>query len=125
MNGDKMNKSAKDYIKTIYILKNRNKCVHSIDVAHEMGFSKASVSVAMANLRKNDIIVMNKGGEIEFTINGKKVAADIYERHRTLSEFLQAVAGVDESTAARDADRMEHYISDPTYDGIRRFMRFG
>ncbi len=117
-----MNKSAKDYIKTIYSLKNRHKCVHSVDVANEMGFSKASVSVAMANLRKNDIIEMKKGGEIDFTVNGKRIADDIYERHMILSKFLQAVAGVDQTTAEGDADIMEHYISESTYNGIRRFV---
>jgi len=117
-----MNKSAKDYIKTIYILKHRQKRVHSVDIAHEMGLSRASVSVAMANLREKNIIEMKKGGEIEFTVNGENIAADIYERHRILSGFLQTVAGVDAITAEGDAGRMEHYISDSTFAGIRRFF---
>ena len=66
-----MNKSAKDYIKTIYILKLRQSRVHSVDIAREMGFSKASVSIAMANLREQNIIEMKIGGEIEFTVNGE------------------------------------------------------
>ena len=117
-----MNKSAKDYIKTIYILKHRLKRVHSVDIAREMGFSKASVSIAMANLRQQNIIEMKKGGEIDFTVNGENIAADIYERQRILCGFLQAVAGVDEMTAEGDAGRMEHYISDSTFAGIRRFF---
>ena len=117
-----MNESAKNYIKTIYILKRRQKRVHSVDIAREMGFSKASVSIAMANLREQNIIEMKKGGEIEFTVNGECIAADIYERQRILCGFLQHVAGVDEKTAEYDAGRMEHYISDSTFAGIRRYI---
>ena len=61
-----MNESAEDYIKTIYILMRRNACVHSVDIARELGFSRASVSAAMTNLRGKEIIVMKKNGEIEF-----------------------------------------------------------
>ena len=118
-----MNRSAEDYIKTIYTLKMKHGCVHSVDVAHELGFSKASVSVAMANLREKNIIEMKKNGEIEFTENGNKLAAVIYERHSILSGFLQKVAGVDEKTASADACRIEHFISDSTYSGIKKFVR--
>ena len=117
-----MNESAKNYIRTIYILKHRLSRVHSVDVAREMGFSKASVSIAMANLREQNIIEMKKGGEIEFTSNGENIAADLYERQRVLCGFLQHVAGVDEKTAEGDAGRMEHYISDSTFAGIRRYI---
>ena len=92
-----MNESAEDYIKTIYILMRRNACVHSVDIARELGFSRASVSA-------------------------ERIAADIYEKHSTLSGFLQLVAGVDEQTAKDDACRMEHHISDSTYDGIKQYI---
>ena len=118
-----MSESAEDYIKTIYILKRRKGCVHSVDVANELGYSKASISVAMANLRKKDIIVMRKNGEIEFTKEGEKAALDIIEKHTTLSSFLQAVAGVDENTANKDACRMEHIVSRSTFDGIKRYIK--
>ena len=117
-----MNESAEDYIKTIYILMHKKECVHSVDIARELGFSRASVSAAMSNLRRQDVIVMKKNGEIEFTKKGERIATDIYEKHSTLSGFLQLVAGVDEKTAKDDACRMEHHISDSTYDGIRRFF---
>ena len=65
-----MNKSAEDYIKTIYLLKERQGCVRSVDIAREMSFSKASVSIAMSNLRKNNIIRMKENGEIELTPEG-------------------------------------------------------
>ena len=117
-----MNESAEDYIKTIYILMRRNACVHSVDIARELGFSRASVSAAMTNLRGKEIIVMKKNGEIKFTEKGERIAADIYEKHSTLSGFLQLVAGVDEQTAKDDACRMEHHISDSTYDGIKQYI---
>ena len=118
-----MNESAEDYIKTIYILKRKNGDVRSVDVARELGFSRASVSIAMSNLRNKDIIVMEKDGTIEFTENGKKIAEEIYEKYSMLISFLQNVAGVDEKTAMEDACKIEHCLSDPTYEGIRRYIR--
>jgi Mn-dependent DtxR family transcriptional regulator len=118
-----MNESAEDYIKTIYILKRKNGDVRSVDVARELGFSRASVSIAMSNLRNKDIIIMEKDGSIEFTENGKKIAEEIYEKYSMLISFLQNVAGVDEKTAMEDACKIEHCLSDPTYEGIRRYIR--
>ncbi len=118
-----MNESAEDYIKTIYILKRKNGDVRSVDVARELGFSRASVSIAMSNLRNKDIIVMEKDGTIEFTENGKKIAEEIYEKYSRLISYLQNVAGVDEKTAMEDACKIEHCLSDPTYEGIRRYIR--
>ncbi len=117
-----MNESAEDYIKTIYILKDRIGRVRSIDVAKELGFSRASVSTAMSNLKKNGIVIMQRNGEIDFTEGGEAIAREIYERHATLSDLLQAVAGVDERTAKEDACRIEHFLSKSTLEGIRRFV---
>lgn len=117
-----MNRSAEDYVKTIYILKKRIGCVHSVDVARETGFSKASVSVAMSNLRKDKIISMLRDGEIVFTPKGKRIAEAIYEKHAVLSKFLKTVAGIDERTAREDACRIEHCISDSAYNGIKKFV---
>ncbi len=117
-----MNESAEDYIKTIYILKDRIECVRSIDVARELGFSRASVSTAMANLKNKGIISMQRSGEIDFTESGKVVAQEIYERHATLSELLQTIAGVDERTAKEDACKIEHFLSKSTLDGIKRYI---
>jgi Mn-dependent DtxR family transcriptional regulator len=118
-----MNESAEDYIKTIYILKRRNGIVHSIDIAREMGFSRASVSTAMTKLRKKGIIVMEKNGIIDFTEKGAEIAEGIFEKYSTLIGFLQVVAGVDEATAREDACKMEHGLSETTYSGIRRLVR--
>ncbi len=118
-----VNKSAEDYIKTIYLLKERLGCVRSVDVAREMSFSKASVSVAMSNLRKKKIIRMKKNGEIELTPEGIKAAREICDKHSTLSDFLRAVAKVDEKTAKEDARWIGHYLSPSTYAGIKRYIQ--
>ncbi len=120
-----MNKSAEDYIKTIFMLKQKTDRLHSVDVARELGFSKASVSLAMSNLRKMDIIVMKRGGEIEFTPKGREIAENIYDRYVILCGFLQDIAGVDEDTAKKDAWSVGHYISDLTYEGIKKFVYCG
>ncbi|MBO4390911.1 MAG: metal-dependent transcriptional regulator [Lachnospiraceae bacterium] len=117
-----MNESAEDYIKTIYILKCRNGSVRSVDVAHELGFSRASVCAAMSNLRSKNMIRMDESGEISFTEEGLKTAEDLFDRFTTLCFFLQTVAGVDDQTAKEDACRIEHHISDRTYAGIRRYL---
>lgn len=117
-----MNRSEEDYIKTIYLLKERLGCVHSVDVAREMSFSKASVSAAMSNLRRKNIIRMKKNGEIELTPEGIKAATEICEKHSTLSVFLKTVAKVDEKTAKEDARWIGHYLSPSTYAGIKRYI---
>ena len=117
-----MKKSAEDYVNTIYILKERLGCVRSVDVAREMSFSKASVSIAMSNLRKKNIIRVKKNGEIELTPEGIKEARIICEKHSTLSDFLKIVANVDEKTAKEDARWIGHYLSASTYEGIKRFI---
>ncbi len=117
-----MNRSAEDYIKTIYILKTRTDSIRSVDVARELGYSKASVSLALSNLRKRDIIIMKKDGGIEFTQAGRKIAEEIYDRYVMLCSFLRDATGVDETTAKKDAWRIGYYLSDLTYEGIRQFI---
>ena len=117
-----MNKSAENYIKTIYLLKRENDSLRSVDIARELGFSRASVSLAMTNLRKKNIIVMKEDGEIEFTEKGREIAENIYDRYTMLCGFLHDVVGVDENTAKEDASSIGYYISDPTYEGIKRFV---
>jgi len=118
-----MNKSAEDYIKTIYTLIQKNKHVRSVDIAREIGFSKPSVSIAMANLRKNGIIEMQSDGEIKLTRKGKTIAKQIYERHIILIDFLCEIVGVDEETAKSDACKMEHDLSEVTYNGIKKYLQ--
>ncbi len=74
-------------------------------------------------LRKNSIVVVNQNGEIDFTEQGGRLAGEIHERHVTLRGFLRLAAGVDEGTAKEDAGRIEHHISEKTYNGIKSFIR--
>ena len=110
--------SAENYLETILILKTRNGSVRSIDIAHELDFSKPSVSVAMKRLRGKEYITVEDGGLIEFTEKGRKLAERIYERHVLLTKALVSL-GVDPETAAEDACRVEHYISQETFDKIK------
>ena len=119
-----MFESGEDYIETIYRLKKKNGYVYSIDVAKEMGFSRPSVSRAMSILREEGFITMDETSkEINLTEKGRKKAVEIYDRHKTLTQFLQKVAGVSEKVAETDACRIEHIISPSTFRGIKTFMK--
>ena len=113
--------SAEDYLETILILKNRLGNVRSIDIAHELSFSKPSVSVAMKNLRLNNYITVDENGYINLTDSGMAIAGKIYERHTFLTSFLTSI-GVDPETAAEDACKIEHVISQETFDAIKRHV---
>ena len=118
-----MYESGENYLETILILKEKQGLVRSIDIARALNFSKPSVSRAMGILRENGYIVMEPGGEIELTEKGQKKADGIYERHKLLTEFLHRVSGVDPRVAEEDACKMEHVISDATFQGIKEFMK--
>ena len=118
-----MYESGENYLETILILKEKQGLVRSIDIARALNFSKPSVSRAMGILRENGYIVMEPGGEIELTEKGQKKADGIYERHKLLTEFLHRVSGVDPRVAEEDACKMEHIISDETFQGIKEFMK--
>lgn len=121
--GSAMYESGENYLETILILKEKQGIVRSIDIARALNFSKPSVSRAMGILREDGYIVMEPGGEIELTEKGRRKAEGIYERHKLLTKFLQDVSGVDAKLAEEDACRMEHIISDETFQGIKRFMK--
>ncbi len=119
-----MLESGEDYIETIYKLKKVNGVVYSIDVARALGFSRPSVSRAMSILKEDGYILMDeKSKEINLTDKGKKKAADVYDRHQTLTAFLQKTAGVSPKVAETDACRIEHIISPSTFKGIKKFMK--
>ncbi len=118
-----MYESGENYLETILILKEKQGLVRSIDIARALNFSKPSVSRAMGILREDGYIVVEPGGEIELTEKGQKKADGIYERHKLLTEFLHRVSGVDPVVAEEDACKMEHIISDETFQGIKRFMK--
>lgn len=110
--------SGENYLEAILILKERNGYVRSIDVAHELGFSKPSVSRAMSVLKREGHIEMDGLNQILLTESGRKIAETIYERHQVLSKFLVSL-GVDEKIAVADACRIEHVISPESFDKIK------
>jgi Mn-dependent DtxR family transcriptional regulator len=111
--------SGEMYLETILILSQKRGEVRSIDVADEMAFSKPSVSRAMAKLRESGYILMDADVHIKFTEAGRERAEKIYSRHVILTELLKSL-GVDEETASADACKIEHDISDATFEAIRR-----
>ena len=111
--------SGQMYLETIYILSQKKSHVRAIDVGEQMGYSKPSVSRAVGILRKGGYIHVAEDGGITLTESGQAVAEKIYERHRLLTSFLVKL-GVDEKTAAEDACKMEHVISDASMEAIKR-----
>lgn len=112
--------SAENYLETILILKMRLGTVRSIDIANELSFSKPSVSIAMKNLRENGYITID-GGNIELTEKGMDIAKKIYERHTIISEWLVNI-GVSEKTASEDACRIEHVISEESFNAFKKHV---
>ena len=115
----KILESAENYLETILVLSKRNNTVRSIDIVNELGLSKPSVSVAMKNLREGGYIIMDENGHIDLTGSGLKIADTIYERHTWLTSYLVDL-GVNPKTAAEDACRIEHVISDESFRAMQR-----
>ena len=113
--------SGEMYLETILILTIRDQSVRSIDVAKYMNFSKPSVSRAMGKLKEQGYIVIDPEGYITLTKAGREIAEKIYERHTVLSALLKRL-GVSEETAAEDACKIEHDISDETFEAIKRHI---
>ena len=113
--------SAEMYLETIYVLSQKSGAVRSIDVAEYMGYSKPSVSRAVNLLKKGGYLVMGKDGYLTLTDDGIDAAKKIFERHNVLSDFL-AFIGVDDQTAANDACKIEHVVSDETILAIKKFL---
>ena len=116
-----MQESGEMYLEAIYVLTKKYNHVRSVDVSEYMGYSKPSVSRAMGLLKASEHITIDKDGFIALTDAGKMAAERIYERHTLLTRCLTAL-GVSAETAAEDACRMEHILSDETIDAIRKHM---
>ena len=112
-----LQESGEMYLETILVLSQRTGFVRAIDIGEEMGYSKPSVSRAVGILRKGGYIHVAEDGGITLTESGQAVAEKIYERHRLLTSFLVKL-GVDEKTAAEDACKMEHDISEESFAAI-------
>ena len=109
------------YLETIYLLTEENKNVRSIDVCEHMGFSKPSVSRAVGLLKNGGYINVDKDGYISLTDVGREVAVKMYDRHKLLTDFLISL-GVDKDTAATDACKIEHHISDESFEALKRHI---
>ncbi len=117
----KSNESAENYLETILILSKKKPVVRSVDIAEELGFKKSSVSVAMKNLREKNHITVTSEGYIYLTPSGQQIADMIYERHQFLSAWLISL-GVDPDTATSDACRIEHVISQESFEAIKKHL---
>lgn len=113
--------SREDYLEAILVLSQRQDQVRSVDVANFMSFSKPSVSVAVSNLKNALLLVTDENGGLHLTDSGRALAEQVLERHRFLTDLLIAI-GVDSETAASDACRMEHVISQITFEKLKEHL---
>ena len=115
----KIHESAQNYLETILIITNRNGSCRSIDIANELSYSKPSVSVAMKNLRENGYIEVMGDGKIILLEPGRQIAENLFQRHTILTKALRSL-GVSDETAAEDACKIEHILSQESFDAIMR-----
>lgn len=114
----KIYESAENYLETILLLQKQNNFVRAVDIANELGFSKPSVSVAMKNLREKNLILISTDGNISLTQSGLEIAQKVFERHTVISNWLISL-GVDQTTAVEDACRIEHVISEDSFNALK------
>ena len=115
------NESIEDYLECILMLAEKKPVVRSVDIANEMGFKKSSVSVAMKNLREKEHIIVSDEGYITLTPTGKAIAERVYERHKILTGWFVKL-GVDHDIAVEVACRIEHDLSDESFEAIKKFI---
>jgi len=115
-----IHQSAEDYLEAILMIKEKKGYVRSIDVANQLNVSKPSVSYATKRLRENGYISFNEDGMISLTDSGMEIATKIYTRHKVLTDFFIHL-GIDGELAQEDACRIEHDISDETFDALRKY----
>lgn len=116
-----LQESGEMYLETILILTEKNPYVRSVDVGEYMGFSKPSVSRAIGLLKKGGYVNVDPDGYLSLTPHGLEVARKMYDRHRLLTGLFVSM-GVSEDVAAADACKIEHHVSDETFEAIKRFM---
>lgn len=113
-----IHQSGEDYLEVILVLKKRLGVVRSIDIVNELHYKKPSVSIAMKKLRESGYIVTDAEGHITLTEQGQEVAERVYERHQVLTSMLVSL-GVDPETAADDACKIEHHLSQQTFECLK------
>ena len=114
-----VHESGEMYLEAIYVLREKTGFVRSVDVSEYLGYSKPSVSRAMGILRSGEYITIDTDGGITLTEKGKEIARKIYERHTLLTQMLMYI-GVSEETAAADACKLEHAISDESFAALKK-----
>ncbi len=117
----RLQESGEMYLETIYMLSKERNIVRAIDVVEHMGYSKPSVSRAVGLLKQGGYLVVEDTGNLLLTDSGREIGEKIYARHKVLTRMLELL-GVDAETAAEDACKMEHAISDKTFEAIRRHL---
>ena len=117
----RLQESGEMYIESIYVLNKKMGNVRSIDVCEHLGYSKPSVSRAMSLLKKGGFVEADSNGYLTLTATGREIAEKMYQRHTILSEFLISL-GVDEETACEDACKIEHHISDESFNAIKKYV---
>ena len=117
-----LHESGQMYLETIHVLLQKNEQVRAIDVSEYLGYSKPSVSRALGILKQRGYMTVENDGFLRLTEEGRALAEKLYERHTVLSRLLVSL-GVDEETATEDACRIEHVISDRSFDAIQRYLR--
>lgn len=118
----KIQESGENYLETIFVLAKENGYVRSVDIANALSFSKPSVSRAMSILKKAGHIKIDEEGQIKLTASGRRIAESIYNRHQLLTDYLVSI-GVSHDTAAADACRIEHVISQETFEKIEAHVK--
>ena len=117
-----LRESGEMYLETILVLSHERPAVRSIDIGEYMGFSKPSVSRAVGKLKADGYIIVDNSGYITLTESGLAIAERIYDRHTTLEKIFMTM-GVDKDTAEDDACKLEHYLSDTTYDAMKKYFK--
>ncbi|MCD8390941.1 MAG: metal-dependent transcriptional regulator [Firmicutes bacterium] len=117
----RIRESAEDYLEAVLILKNKNGYVRSIDIAHYLNFTKPSVSVAMKSFREEGYVVVDEHGYIMLTEKGMAIASKVYERHNVIARAFMAL-GVSEKTAYEDSCKIEHVISEESFEKLKAYL---
>lgn len=117
----KLYESAEDYLESILILSKEQDGVHAVDIARKLGFTKASVSVALHKLEADKYISITPHGHVSLTEEGLKIAANVFERHQVISDLLIKL-GVDKDVALEDACKIEHDLSDESFNAIKKAL---
>ncbi len=118
----KIHESGENYLETILLLRKKSGYVRAVDVANQLKYSKPSVSRALGILKSAGLVSIESSGNILLTPAGERRAAEIYERHRVITEFLVLTLGLSSDIAAEDACRIEHIISPDTFNRIREYV---